>query len=103
MKDQQIINEKFKERTTTLNKIFILQRSPKNKTGLGYDHEHAIKGSISIIQDDVENFKCWDDAPIDTPMQQNKSKKTNTSHRNYVHPLKMRKFKRYANEKSHYK
>ena len=53
LKDQLTVSEKFKESTGVLNKVLSLQRSPKDKTGLGYNH----KGSSSIIHENVENVK----------------------------------------------
>ena len=58
LKDQLTASEKFKGSTEALNKILSLQRFPKDKTGLRYD---VIKGSRSITQENVEEFKSWDD------------------------------------------
>ena len=51
LKDQLTVSEKFKESTEALNKVFSLQRSSRDKIGLGYNH----KGSSSIIHEIVEN------------------------------------------------
>ena len=66
LKDQLTISENFKESTEALNKFLSLQRSPRDKTGLGNNH----KGSSSIIH---ENVKCQHDASKDTPRKQKKS------------------------------
>ena len=63
-----------------------------------YDQEHAIKGSISITQEDVGDVKCWNDASKDTPIQQENFRKINSSHQNSAHPSKKKIFKIYANE-----
>ena len=63
LKDQLTISEKFKESTEALNKVLSLQRYPKDKIGLGYNH----KGSSSIIHGNFENVKCQHDASKDTP------------------------------------
>ena len=65
LKYQMTVSEKFKESTEALNKVLILQRSPRDKTGLGYNQ----KGSSSIIHENVENVKCQHDASKDTPRQ----------------------------------
>ena len=96
LKDQSTVSEKFKESTKALNKVLSLQRSPKYKTGLGYNH----KGSSSIIH---ENIKCQHDASKDTPKQQKNHKEMKSNRHDFVHPIKMKNFRRHANEKSHYK
>ena len=48
LKYQRSISERFKESNEALNKVLSLQRFPRDKTGLGYDQEHAIKGLDSI-------------------------------------------------------
>ena len=96
LKDQQTVNENFKESTEALNKVLSLQRSPKDKTGLGYHH----KGSSSIIHEYVEDVKSQHDASKDTPRKQKNHKEMKSSHHNFVHPLKMKNFIRHANEKS---
>ena len=65
LKDQLTISEKFKESNEALNKVLILQRSSRDKIGLGYNH----KGSSSIIYEIVENVKCQHDSSKDTPRQ----------------------------------
>ena len=60
LKDQLIVSEKFKESTKSLNKVLSIQRSPKDKIGLGHNH----KGSSSIIH---ENVGIQHDASKDTP------------------------------------
>ena len=99
LKDQLTLSEKFKESTEALNKVLILQRSPRDKIGLGYNH----KSSSSIIHENVENIKCQHDASKDTPRQQKNYKEMKSSYHNSAHPPKMEIFRRHANEKSHYK
>ena len=67
IKDRLTVSEKFKESTEALNKVLNLQIFPRDKTSLGYDKKHAIKGSSSITQEDVEDVKFQDDASKDTP------------------------------------
>ena len=99
IKDQLIVSEKFKESTEALNKFLNLQRPPRDKTGLGYNH----KGSSSIIHEIVENVKCQHDASKDTLMQQNDHKEMKSSYHNSTHPPKMKNFRRHAKEKRQYK
>ena len=99
LKDHLTITEKFKESTEALNKFLRLQRSPRDKTGLGYNH----KGSSSMIHENVENVKCQHDASKDIPWLQKNHKKKKSSYHNSAHPPKMKIFRRYAKEKSHYK
>ena len=96
LKDQLTVSEKFKESTEALNKLLSLQRSLRDKTGLGYNH----KGSSSIIH---ENVKCHHDASKDTPRQQKNHKEMKSNYHNSTHPPKMKNFKKHAKEKSHYK
>ena len=70
LKDQLTVSEKFKESTEALNKVLSLQRTPGDKTGLGYNH----KGSSSIIHEHVENVKCQHVPSKDTPRKQNNHK-----------------------------
>ena len=99
LKDQLTVSKKFKESTEALNKVLSLQRSPRDKTGIGYNH----KGSRSIIHESVENVKCQHDASKDTPRKQNNHKEMKSSYHNSAHPPKMKIFIRHAKEKSHYK
>ena len=63
LKDQLTVSEEFKESIEALNKVLSLQRSPKDKIGIGYNH----KGSSSLILENVENVKCQHNASKDTP------------------------------------
>ena len=99
LKDQLTVSEKFKESTESLNKVLNLQRSPRDKIGLGYNN----KGPSSIIHENVENVKCQHDASKDTPRKQKNHKEMKSSYHNSVHPPKMKSFRRHAKEKSHYK
>ena len=71
LKDQLTVSDNFKESIEALNKVLSLQRSSRDKTGLGYNN----KGSSSIIHDDVEDVKCQHDASKDTTRKQNIHKK----------------------------
>jgi hypothetical protein len=55
LKDQLKTVEKIKKGTEALDKVLSLQRFPSNKSSLGYDHAHMIKGSSPITQIDVED------------------------------------------------
>jgi hypothetical protein len=50
LKDQLKTVEKFKKGTETLDKVLSLQRFSSNKSGLGYDHTHIIKGSVLLLR-----------------------------------------------------
>ena len=63
LKDQLKTVEKFKKGIEALDKVLSLQRFPLNKSSLGYDQVHMLKGSSSIIQVDD---KCCDDTPKET-------------------------------------
>ena len=39
LKDQLTVSEKFKEIIEALNQVLSIQISPRNKTGLGYNHK----------------------------------------------------------------
>ena len=95
LKDQLSVSENFKESTEALNKFLSLQRYPRDKTGLGYNH----KGSSSISHENVENVKCQHDASKDTPRKQKNHKERKFSYHNSAHPPKMKNFRRHAKER----
>jgi hypothetical protein len=88
LKDQLKTVEKFKKGTEALDKILSLQRFPSNKSGLGYDQVHMVKGSSPITQIDVEDDMCCDDTSKETTMQQKDDKNANSYAQESAHPPK---------------
>jgi hypothetical protein len=99
LKDQLKTVEKFKKGTEALDKILSLQRFPSNKSGLGYDQVHMVKGSSPITQIDVEDDKCCDDTFKETTMQQKDDKNANSYAQESAHPPKKSNLKRNSNHK----
>ena len=71
---------KSKGSIEALKRTLSMQRSPLNKSGLGYNQELANKPCPSLPRNNGENVRCWDDAFIYTPMQQKNDKKINPSY-----------------------